>query len=117
MKSNKILAEKYQQVVEADAPRTTGTGHPLANPFRHAPRPVIPPEDASRGPQFDRKRHGGLFDRGSADFYYGRVPRPHYWTLGTGGGEHITDLTPEEIAEYQAGYDDAEELGDMKDWG
>ena len=104
MKSNKILAEKYQQVVEADS-------RPLY------PEPVIPPEDASRGPQFDRKRHGGLFDRGGADFYYGRGVQPHYWTLGTGHGEHITDLTPEELAEYQAGYDDAEEFGDVKDWG
>jgi hypothetical protein len=29
---------------------------------------------ALRGPQFDRKLHGGLFDRGSADSYYGRSP-------------------------------------------
>ena len=101
MKSNKILAEKYQQVVEADS-------RPLY------PEPVIPPEDASRGTQFNRKSHGGLFDRGGADFYYNRPRSPHWWTLGTGSGEKITDLTPEEIAEYQAGYDDAQALGDVK---
>jgi hypothetical protein len=116
MKSNKILAEKYQQVVEADAPRTTGTGRPWSNPFRHAPQPVIPPEDASRGPQFDRKRHGGLFDRGGADYYYGRAPNPHWWPMATGNGKKITDLSPEEIAEYNAGYDDAERDGDRKNW-
>jgi hypothetical protein len=27
---------------------------------------------ALKGPQFDRERHGSLFDRGSADSYYGR---------------------------------------------
>lgn len=71
---------------------------------------------ALRGPQFDRKRHGGLFDRGSADSYYGRGRDPHWWPEGTSHGERITDLTPEEVAEYMAGYDDNERFGDKKDW-
>jgi len=49
-----------------------------------------------KGWQFDRKQHGCLFDRGSADSYYA--------------------LTAEEVAEYQAGYDYNERCGDKKDW-
>jgi len=69
------------------------------------------------GCQFDRKRHGGLFDRGSADSYYHRPRSPHWWPHGTGRGEMITDLTPSERAEYLAGYEYNEKNGDKKDWG
>jgi hypothetical protein len=69
-----------------------------------------------RGPQFDRKLHGGLFDRGSADSYYGRPGDPHWWPEGTGVGESITQLNPHEIAEYWAGYDYNEQYGDRKSW-
>ena len=68
-------------------------------------------------PQFDRQRHGGLWDRGSADSYYHRSPQPHWYPLGTGNGQKITDLTVEEIEEYYAGYEDNEKTGDKKDWG
>jgi len=71
---------------------------------------------ALRGPQFDRKLHGGLFDRGSADSYYGRPRDPHWWTQGTGHGEKVTDLNEAEIAEYMAGYDYNEQYGDKKSW-
>lgn len=64
--------------------------------------------------QFDRERHGGLYDRGSADSYYGRPRNPHWWPHGTGNGEMITDLTPEEIAEYLDGYDYNEDQGNKK---
>lgn len=67
-------------------------------------------------PQFDRNRHGGLFDRGSADSYYRRGRQPHWYPEGTGYGARITDLTEEEIAEYMAGFDDNEKFGDHKDW-
>ena len=30
-------------------------------------------------PQFDRERHGALWDRGSADSYYGRPRDPHWY--------------------------------------
>jgi hypothetical protein len=73
---------------------------------------------ALKGPQFDRKRHGSLYDRGGADSYYGRPALPHYG--GVGGSEfvnRVTELTDEERAEYYLGYADNEELGDKKDWG
>jgi hypothetical protein len=63
------------------------------------------------------KRHGGLYDRGGADSYYGRPRNPHYFVGATYTSEKITDLTAEEIAEYNRGYDDNEAGGDKKDWG
>jgi len=70
---------------------------------------------ALRGPQFNRD-HGSLYDRGSADSYYGREPDPHYWPDGTGHGVKVTKLNPAEIAEYMAGYQHNEQLGHKKDW-
>lgn len=67
-------------------------------------------------PQFNRERHGSLFDRGSADSYYHRPRGPHWWPEGTGNGTKITDLTPAERAEYDAGYDYNEQYGDKKNW-
>jgi hypothetical protein len=72
-------------------------------------------EQALRGPQFNRD-HGSLWDRGSADSYYGRVPEPHYWTEGTGHGKKVTELNEYEIAEYLAGYEHNERVGDKKSW-
>ena len=71
---------------------------------------------ALKGPQFDRERHGGLWDRGSADSYYGRWKEPHWWPQGTGHGERITDLNESEMEEYMAGYDYNEQYGDKKSW-
>ncbi len=62
-------------------------------------------------------RHGGLYDRGGADSYYGRPRNPHYFVGATYTSEKVTDLTAEEIAEYNRGYDDNEAGGDKKDWG
>ncbi len=62
-------------------------------------------------------RHGGLYDRGGADSYYGRPRNPHYFVGATYTSEKITDLTAEQIAEYNRGYDDNEANGDKKDWG
>jgi hypothetical protein len=67
-------------------------------------------------PQFDRKRHGSLYDRGSADSYYHRDRNPHWFPDGTYNGARITALADEEIAEYNAGYDWNEQYGDKKDW-
>jgi hypothetical protein len=64
--------------------------------------------------QFDRNRHGSLYDRGSADSYYGRSKNPHWYPEGTGHGTKVTDLTEEELIEYNLGYD---ENTDFKDWG
>ena len=65
------------------------------------------------------QRHGGPYDRGSADSYYGRGYRPHYFKGATYSTEEVTkqDMTPEEILAYAAGYNDNEEDGNFKDWG
>lgn len=62
--------------------------------------------------------HGSPFDRGSADYYYHRPCSPHYWPDGTGHGEKVekADMTAEQIAEYVAGYKEAMEFGDQKEW-
>ena len=65
------------------------------------------------------QKHGNPFDRGSADSYYHRQPKPHYWPEGTGHGKMVDkeDMTPEEICEYMAGYEWNEVFGDKKDYG
>lgn len=54
--------------------------------------------------------NGGPRERGGADAYYHRARSPHYFREG----RCITDLTPEQAAEYEAGY--AGQF-DRKDWG
>ena len=68
-------------------------------------------------PQFDRKQHGSLYDRGRADSYYGRPRDPHWYPKGTYNGDKVTELSAEEILEFRAGYDYNEAYGDKKDWG
>lgn len=65
------------------------------------------------------ERHGGPYDRGSADSYYRRSMDPHYYTAGTGSSTRIeeADMTPEEIEAYKAGYQANEAEGDFKDYG
>jgi hypothetical protein len=64
-------------------------------------------------------RHGGPYDRGSADSYYGRPRSPHYYVGNTGSSERVElkDMTEDEIVAYYAGYDDNEAEGNFKDWG
>jgi hypothetical protein len=52
------------------------------------------------------KRHGGPYDRGSADAWYGRPYKPHYFVGDTYQSTEIgeVDMTEEEIAAYMAGY-------------
>ena len=69
-----------------------------------------------RGWQFDRQRHGSLFDRGSADSYYGRCQYPHYGGVGDGSGDRTPVSDPDSVAEYQAGYEWNEQFGDKKNW-
>jgi hypothetical protein len=73
-------------------------------------------EQALRGLQFDRKSHGSLFDRGSADSYYSRPRDPHWYPEGSYNGQRIDQLNELEIAEYMAGYDWNEQYGDKKSW-
>ena len=62
-------------------------------------------------------RHGGAFDRGSADSYYHRGINPHYYVGDTLQSEKVTNLTEDEVKEYLAGYAWNEQFGDKKDWG
>lgn len=65
--------------------------------------------------KFDQ-RHGGPFDRGSADSYYRRAAKPHYYK----GDTYMSDLVEEEnmnsdeIAAYYAGYDYNDSLDNFK---
>jgi hypothetical protein len=62
------------------------------------------------------KQHGSLWDRGSADSYYGRPRDPHYYPQGTYNGDRVTDLTPEQVRVYLAGYAWNQKHGDKKSW-
>lgn len=72
--------------------------------------------NAMLGWQFDRNRHGSLYDRGSADSYYGRPPSPHYGGMGGDSGPHVDVSNKKDVAEYMAGYNANEEAGSKKDW-
>jgi hypothetical protein len=62
------------------------------------------------------QRHGGPYDRGSADSYYHRPFNPHYYVEGTGTSPRVelADMTAAEITAYTAGYN---QTTDRKDWG
>tara|TARA_B000000609_G_scaffold35945_1_gene25321 strand:+ start:10637 stop:10897 length:261 start_codon:yes stop_codon:yes gene_type:complete len=61
-------------------------------------------------------RHGGPYDRGAADSYYHRQPRPHYYVGKTQQSERVEaeNMTAEEIAAYNQGYQDNEDAGAKK---
>lgn len=63
-------------------------------------------------------RHGGPFDRGSADSYYGRDFEPHYFVGDTHTSKRISqkDMSIAEIVAYEAGYDWNELHGEKKEW-
>lgn len=63
-------------------------------------------------------RHGGPYDRGSADAYYLRIGSPHFFVEGTYTSPKIeeADMTPDEIAEYWQGYREQIASGDFKDY-
>ena len=54
------------------------------------------------------KRHGGAYDRGCADAWYGREFRPHYFTGATYQSEevYIDDEFSSEFEAYCAGYNE-----------
>ena len=62
-------------------------------------------------------RHGGAFDRGSADSHYGRPFRPHYFLGDTYNSTEVS-ISPEDpkYLEYQAGYNFNEQFGSKKEW-
>lgn len=57
------------------------------------------------GKKYD-DRHGGPFDRGSADSWYNRPYNPHYYLGATAQSTKVEfqDMTSEQIDEYAAGY-------------
>ena len=63
-------------------------------------------------------RHGGPFDRGSADSYYSRSKSPHFYVNGTETSRRIEkdDMSLEEVEAYNAGYEENELHGDKKEW-
>lgn len=65
---------------------------------------------------WNRDNHGCLFDRGSADSYYGRPRQPHYGGVGGSSGERVAVSDALEVAEYNEGYDWNERHGDKKIW-
>ena len=70
---------------------------------------------ALRGWQFQRK-HGSLYDSGSADSYYGRMPNPHYGGVGGDSGDRVAVYDESSVAEYLAGYEYNERYGAKKDY-
>ena len=70
---------------------------------------------ALRSWQFQRK-HGSLYDRGSADSYYGRARDPHYGGVGADSGPRVEVYDESSVAEYLAGYEYNEHHGEKKDY-
>ena len=64
------------------------------------------------------RRHGGPYDRGSADSYYRRPRRPHYFKGGSYMSDEVLeqDMTADEIAAYNKGFDDNEDSYNFKDY-
>lgn len=64
-------------------------------------------------------RHGGPYDRGSADSWYNRGMTPHYYKGDTYDSDRVNEdqMTAEEIEAYMDGYKDNEMFGGKKDWG
>ena len=63
-------------------------------------------------------RHGGPFDRGSADSWYSRSIDPHYYVGDTGSSVRLelVDMSEKEVQDYLAGYAWNEEFGGKKEW-
>ena len=56
--------------------------------------------------------HGSPYDRGSADSFYRRQAQAHY--MINGARIEKVDMTAEQIAEYEAGYDSNEKQIDSR---
>ena len=62
-------------------------------------------------------RHGGPHDRGSADSYFMKPFKPHFFLGATNNSILMLDLTPDELEAYEAGWTENEASGNRKDWG
>ena len=73
--------------------------------------------ESGRSDQYDDS-HGSPYDRGHSDAYYRRGKDPHKYPEGSYNGERVTNLSPEEMEAYHAGYDgctDFKDFGDMEE--
>ena len=63
-----------------------------------------------------KARHGGPYDRGSADAYYRRPYEPHYYRGATYSSTRVNqvDMTTEELIEYTEGWEDTHKQGIYK---
>lgn len=63
-------------------------------------------------------RHGGPFDRGSADSYYHRRANPHYFLGDSYMSKEVSwdQMTPAEVEAYMAGYQYNEKINFKKEW-
>ena len=63
--------------------------------------------------------HGSPYDRGSADSYYQRSFRPHYFVGDTYNSDEIqqSEMTFEECEEYIRGWRENQAAQNFKDWG
>jgi hypothetical protein len=68
-------------------------------------------------------RHGSPYDRGRADSYYRRARSPHYMKSDING--YVTfnsarvsekEMTAQQIAEYNLGFDENEADQNFKEW-
>lgn len=64
------------------------------------------------------KRHGGPYDRGSADSYYRRGFTPHFYVGNTGSSARVelAGMTPDDIVAYAVGYRDNEASQNFKEY-
>lgn len=69
------------------------------------------------GVEYDR-RHGGPFDRGTADSWYSREFNPHFFRGATYDSPKVelAEMTAAEIVAYTAGYNYNERHGGKKDY-
>ncbi len=65
------------------------------------------------------ERHGGPYDRGTADSYYGRGYNPHYFVGDSYNSPRIemAQMSADEIIAYTAGFRDNELANNFKDLG
>ena len=55
----------------------------------------------------NKERHGGPYDRGSADRYYNRPFSPHYFKGDTYNSDKVEqkDMTDAQVKDYRDGYE------------
>lgn len=88
--------------------------------FRVLPPQIWHMEECEPGHP-DYERHGGPFDRGESDSYYGRGENPHYYRGSVAHSERVdipeTQKESNVYKAYMAGYNLNEKNQNFKDWG